>query len=156
MSLRRLAPPEIQPASFAFSAENTEWAAATIAKADQWKTGWSATRMSWCAYIIPFMFAYSPALIMNGDALSIVLALTDALLGIFLGTVAVVGYFQAPIPVAYRVAYGVIAVMVLIPANAFPGGTYVGIAGTVLALAAIAREVLRGRAEAPREPVPTS
>ena len=32
MSLRRLAPPEIQPASFAFSAENAEWALATIAK----------------------------------------------------------------------------------------------------------------------------
>jgi len=32
MSLRRLAPPEIQPASFAFSAENAQWAAATIAK----------------------------------------------------------------------------------------------------------------------------
>jgi NADH-quinone oxidoreductase subunit E len=32
MSLRRLAPPEIQPASFAFSAENAEWARATIAK----------------------------------------------------------------------------------------------------------------------------
>jgi NADH-quinone oxidoreductase subunit E len=32
MSLRRLAPPDIQPASFAFSAENTEWAKAVIAK----------------------------------------------------------------------------------------------------------------------------
>src|SRR3954468_10642345 len=32
MSLRRLAPPEIQPPSFAFNAENAEWAKATIAK----------------------------------------------------------------------------------------------------------------------------
>lgn len=32
MSLRRLAPPEIQPASFAFNAENAQWAEATIAK----------------------------------------------------------------------------------------------------------------------------
>ncbi len=32
MSLRRLAPPEVQPASFAFNAPNAEWAAATIAK----------------------------------------------------------------------------------------------------------------------------
>jgi NADH-quinone oxidoreductase subunit E len=32
MSLRRLAPPEIQPANFAFSAENAQWAQATIAK----------------------------------------------------------------------------------------------------------------------------
>jgi len=32
MSLRRLAPPEIQPASFAFNAANAEWAKMTIAK----------------------------------------------------------------------------------------------------------------------------
>jgi len=32
MSLRRLAPPEMQPANFAFTAENAEWALATIAK----------------------------------------------------------------------------------------------------------------------------
>jgi NADH-quinone oxidoreductase subunit E len=32
MSLRRLAPPEIQPPSFSFNAENAEWAKMTIAK----------------------------------------------------------------------------------------------------------------------------
>ena len=32
MSLRRLAPPFVQPAGFAFNAANTQWAAATIAK----------------------------------------------------------------------------------------------------------------------------
>lgn len=32
MSLRRLAPPEVQPASFAFNAANAQWAEATIAK----------------------------------------------------------------------------------------------------------------------------
>jgi NADH-quinone oxidoreductase subunit E len=32
MSLRRLAPPDVQPASFAFSADNARWAEATIAK----------------------------------------------------------------------------------------------------------------------------
>src|SRR6201996_8337367 len=32
MSLRRLAPPEIQPAGFAFNAANADWAKATIAK----------------------------------------------------------------------------------------------------------------------------
>jgi TRAP transporter 4TM/12TM fusion protein len=131
------------------------FAAATIAKADQWKSGWSATRMSWCAYLIPFMFAYSPALIMRGGIDSVALALGDALLGIFLGTMAVVGYFTAPIPAAYRLAYMIIAVMVLVPSNAFAGGSYVAIVGVVLAFAAIAREVTRGRAMKLRETVPT-
>ena len=131
------------------------FAAATIAKADQWKSGWSATRMSWCAYLIPFMFAYSPALIMRGGIDSVALALGDALLGIFLGTMAVVGYFTAPIPAPYRLGYMIIAVMVLVPSNAFAGGSYVAIVGVVLALAAIAREVMRGRAMKLRETVPT-
>ncbi len=131
------------------------FAAATIAKADQWKSGWSATRMSWCAYLIPFMFAYSPALIMRGGMDSVALALGDALLGIFLGTMAVVGYFTAPIPASYRLGYMTIAVMVLVPSNAFAGGSYVAIVGVVLAFAAIAREVMRGRAVKLRETVPT-
>jgi TRAP-type uncharacterized transport system fused permease subunit len=112
--------------------------------------------MSWCAYFIPFMFAYSPALIMRGSVDSVLLALGDALLGIFMGTMAVVGYFLAPIPVAYRVAYGVIAAMVLVPANAFAGGSYVAMAGVVLALAAILREIMRGREQKARAAVPSS
>ena len=43
------------------------FAAATIARSDQWRTGWTSTRLSWCAYFIPFMFAYSAPLLMQGD-----------------------------------------------------------------------------------------
>src|SRR5205085_10530574 len=78
------------------------FAAATIAESDQWKTGWAATRMSWCAYFTPFMFAYSPELIMQGDPFAIALRLAVCLTGILMGTIAVVGYLQARIPVAFR------------------------------------------------------
>ncbi len=76
------------------------FAAATIAQSDQWKTGWTATRMSWCAYFIPFLFAYSPALILRGEPLTIIAALALAMLGIFVGTMAVVGYYRRTIPLA--------------------------------------------------------
>src|SRR5262249_40140100 len=75
------------------------FAAATIARSDQWRTGWTATRMSWCAYFIPFMFAYSPLLIMNGAPLDVVVRLLVTLLGIFMGTLAVVGFFLARVPI---------------------------------------------------------
>src|SRR5258707_36517 len=87
------------------------FAAATIAEADQWKTGWVATRMSWCAYFIPFMFAYSPELIMQGSVFAIVARLALCILGIFMGTIAVVGYFQAKGPWGFRVAHAGIALM---------------------------------------------
>jgi TRAP transporter 4TM/12TM fusion protein len=124
------------------------FAAATIAQSDQWKTGWTATRMSWCAYFIPFMFAYSPLLIMQGDVLSILLALALVLLGIFMGTVAVVGYFQVRVPVIYRIAYGVIALMLLAQPNMFAAAIWVNGLGALAACAGIGREIMRGRAQA--------
>jgi NADH-quinone oxidoreductase subunit E len=47
MSLRRLAPPEIQPASFAFSAENAQWAQATIAKYPQGRQASAVISLLW-------------------------------------------------------------------------------------------------------------
>ena len=122
------------------------FAAATIARSDQWQTGWTAMRISWSAYFIPFLFAYSPFLIMRGDPLAIVLTLAVVLLGLFIGTIAVVGYFQARVPVAYRVAYGVIAVMLLVQPAMHPWAIWINAAGVIAACAGITREVMRGRA----------
>ena len=47
MSLRRLAPPEIQPASFAFSAQNADWAKATIAKYPQGRQASAVISLLW-------------------------------------------------------------------------------------------------------------
>jgi TRAP transporter 4TM/12TM fusion protein len=129
------------------------FAAATIAQSDQWRTGWAATRMSWCAYFIPFLFAYSPELILRGDPVSIFLRLALALLGIFMGTIGVVGHFQARIGWPMRLAYGVVALTLLVQPRMFDGAIWVNAAGAVLAVAAIAFEVARGRSQA--KPSPT-
>jgi TRAP transporter 4TM/12TM fusion protein len=121
------------------------FAAATIAESDQWKTGWAATRMSWCAYFTPFMFAYSPELIMQGDPFSIALRLAICLLGILMGTIAVVGYFVARVPWSFRIAYGVIALMLLAQPKMFAGAVWLNVAGFAAAVFAIAWEILRGR-----------
>jgi NADH-quinone oxidoreductase subunit E len=47
MSLRRLAPPEIQPASFAFSAQNADWAKAQIAKYPQGRQASAVISLLW-------------------------------------------------------------------------------------------------------------
>ena len=73
------------------------FAAANIAGADVDKTGWTATRIGWAAYLVPFMFVVSPALLMQGSAVSILGAIAAAALGIWLGTIGVVGYFNAPL-----------------------------------------------------------
>jgi NADH-quinone oxidoreductase subunit E len=47
MSLRRLAPPEVQPAIFAFNAENAAWANATIAKYPQGRQASAVISLLW-------------------------------------------------------------------------------------------------------------
>jgi TRAP transporter 4TM/12TM fusion protein len=121
------------------------FAAATIARSDQWRTGWTAMRLSWCAYFIPFMFAYSAPLLMAGSWTAVLVAFANALLGIFLGTLAVVGYFMASISLVFRTIYAVLAALVLLPPAAFGGSGTMRIAATIVALAAIAYEIMRGR-----------
>ena len=120
-------------------------AAATIAQADQWKSGWTAMRLSWCTYFIPFMFVYSPLLIMRGPWLEILLAVALCFLGILMGTMAVVGFFRTRIPAPFRVAYAGIALMLLAQPAMFPGARWINLAGVLLAAAGIACEVMRGR-----------
>ena len=47
MSVRRLAPPDIQPASFAFSADNAEWANKEIAKYPQGRQASAVISLLW-------------------------------------------------------------------------------------------------------------
>ena len=47
MSLRRLAPPDVQPASVAFNAENAEWAKMTIAKYPQGRQASAVISLLW-------------------------------------------------------------------------------------------------------------
>jgi NADH-quinone oxidoreductase subunit E len=47
VSLRRLAPPEMQPASFAFNAENAEWAKKEIAKYPQGRQASAVISLLW-------------------------------------------------------------------------------------------------------------
>ena len=132
------------------------FAAATIAHADQWKTGWTATRMSWCAYFIPFLFAYTPALVMRGDRArdpcrrwpSSCSASSWARSGWSASS-------PGTVPVAYRIAYGVIAVMLLAQPAMFDGRHVAQRDRRHAAAAAIAREVVRGRAAAKLAPPQT-
>ncbi len=120
------------------------FAAATIARSDQWQTGWTAMRIGWCAYFLPFMFVYTPALVMNDAPLTIVLHLALSLLGIFVATIAVVGHCFAPVSWGFRGAYAVIGLSLLVQPRMFDGAWWVIGIGAVLAVVAVGREWTRG------------
>jgi TRAP-type uncharacterized transport system fused permease subunit len=126
------------------------FAAATIARSDQWQTGWTAMRIGWCAYFLPFMFVYTPALIMNDSLPMILLHLGLALLGIFMATVAVVGQCYARVPWPLRIVYAVIAATLLVQPTMFDGAPWVIGAGVVLTIPALVREIWYVRRSEPK------
>jgi len=124
------------------------FAAATLAGAPMMKTGWQAVKYGWSAYLIPFVFIMSPALIMQGSALDVGLSVTTALFGVFLVSVAVIGFLLTPIVGPLRLAYAVAGLALIIPVNAFAAAPWVNLVGGAVGAALIAAEVMKRRAQA--------
>src|SRR5215467_4703717 len=122
------------------------FAAANIAGADVDKTGWTATRIGWAAYIVPFLFAVSPSLLMEGNPLVIVWSVVTAGLGIWMGTIGVVGYYSHALSIASRLLFVVAGLLLLLPSDAFRGAIYADVAGLVLAAALFGRQMAVKRA----------
>ncbi len=122
------------------------FAGATIAQSDQWKTGWVATRLSWCAYLIPFMFAYSPELVMNGAPWDVLLRLAITLAGIFAGTVAVVGFLKTRVAPAGRFLFAAIALLLRAQPTMCDGAGWLNLVGALAGAAAVGWEATRARA----------
>ena len=124
------------------------FAAASIAGSDVDKTGWTATRIGWAAYIVPFLFALSPSLLMQGAALGIVWSVACAAFGIWLGTVGIVGFFYRAIPTLERALFVVAGVLTLIPHDMFAGAWITDAVGLALGGALLFRELMgRKRAQ---------
>lgn len=69
------------------------YAAAGVAGTDPFKTGLTAFKLGIAAFIVPFMFYFSPQIMMEGTAISIIISLITASIGIFLLSSAVQGWF---------------------------------------------------------------
>lgn len=67
-------------------------AAAGVARAPVMKTAWHATRTAFVAFIIPFMFVYRPALLMQGPWQEVIYAVCIATVGVVVLSVALEGY----------------------------------------------------------------
>ncbi len=70
------------------------FAAAGLAKASMWEAGWAAVRVAAPAYIVPFMFVYQPALLMIGDPLIILGAVSTASIGTILLSASLFGFLR--------------------------------------------------------------
>ncbi|MEX0871602.1 MAG: TRAP transporter fused permease subunit [Aquisalimonadaceae bacterium] len=122
------------------------FAAANLAGADPWRTAMTAIRLGWTAYLVPFLFVMSPALLLIGDSTRIVLAVVTALAGVWMVSVAITGYLTGAVPWLLRLVLAMSGVMALIPADAFDQALALEIVGLVLGVLAASYAVHRGRA----------
>ena len=117
------------------------YAAAGIAGADPMRTGLEACRFGWSAYVVPFLFVFSPTLLLIGPADAVALAIVTASLGIWLVSIAVIGFFMRPVSGGLRLLFAASGLLALIPAGAFPGAAVTDAVGAAIGAALIAREV---------------
>ena len=113
------------------------YVAAAIAGAPSMATGWTAMRFGWSSYIVPFLFVYSPAILMKGSITAILIVTVSSLAGIWLICAAMTGYFTRILPLALRFAFAVAGIMLLLPHQVSSAMLYVNIAGALLGAALI-------------------
>jgi TRAP transporter 4TM/12TM fusion protein len=121
------------------------YAAANIARVSGWTTGWVAVMVGWSTFIIPFLFVLEPALLMNAPWHLVIWHLARNLLGIFMGTAAIVGYGFIPLSVPMRIGFGVAALAILMPPDAFPGAAMLDWIGLAASVAVLGFNYLRSR-----------
>lgn len=70
------------------------YAGAAIAGSDPWKTGWTAMRFSKMLFVTPLLFAYIPAILLDGSAFDIGMAFLSAILGTIAFGALAMGYLR--------------------------------------------------------------
>lgn len=91
------------------------FAAASLAGAGQMRTGFEAMRFGWCAYLVPFLFVYHPALLMQGSVTEILLATFQVLLVLLLVSAALAGHGLKSVNLAKRILVTGLALGLLAP-----------------------------------------
>jgi len=121
------------------------YAASTIAEADPMKVGWIAVRLGIAAFIVPFMFAYDNALLLQGSAVWILWSTFMAVIGIVGLSAGIEGYGRWPLTWPERLLSGAGGLAMIVP------GLYTDAFG-ILAIGVVLlrrlRVAARGAAEA--------
>ena len=90
------------------------YVAAGIAKANINKVGWTAFSYGITCYILPFIFFYSPALLLNDSYFMIFTSLVSSLCGVFCISLFVIGFFKTKLDIYFRIFLGVAGIFLLL------------------------------------------
>jgi TRAP transporter 4TM/12TM fusion protein len=107
------------------------FAAANIAGASSWATSIESMKLAWPAYIVPFLFIFTPALIFDGTWREIGWTLATAILGIYMVTAGIVGFFKRSVTSVERVMLVAAGMLALLPASILPGFFWTDVLGVI-------------------------
>ena len=103
--------------------------AASIAKAPPMATGWTCMRFGWTAYVVPFLFVFSPSLLLQGDAIDLIVDVGSATAGVWLLSASLIGYFARPMEWWGRLLFFLAGGLLFIPANLAPWAAWTDLIG---------------------------
>ncbi len=94
--------------------------AANMAGAEPIRTAIEAVRVGWPAFVVPFLFAASPSLLMMGTPVGNAMAAVSACVGVALLTASIAGFAAGPLALPLRLAMVVPGVLLLLPPELLP------------------------------------
>lgn len=106
--------------------------AANLAGADQWRTSWRALGLAWVAYVVPFLFMYSPSLTLEGPWPLVTATFASALAGIYAVSAALLGYRGERLSPGLRLAWLAAGVALFLPPGFGDWAVAANLAGAVL------------------------
>lgn len=115
------------------------YAAAGLAKADLWRSGWEAVRVGAAGFIVPFMFVFEPSLLMIGDWQDIVSSCITATLGTICLAAGLFGYLFREARMWERVLLVAAAILLIKP------GLITDLIGLVLLAIVVVNQVALAR-----------
>jgi len=130
------------------------FAASTLTKADPMATGFAAMKFGWTAYFVPFLFVYSPTLILLGDPADIVINVVTAIVGTYLASLGVVGYFSRLLNPVFRIFLVASGLAAMLPYEIFAEAGLVNGIGVVVGLLIVIYEFTNGRRAAASSETP--
>jgi TRAP transporter 4TM/12TM fusion protein len=120
--------------------------AASLAGAEPMRTGFTAMRFGWTAYIVPFLFMFSPSLLLQGVALTTtMIAVASAIAGVWIVSAGMIGYFMRPLTPTARIGLVAGGTGLLIPDEIGVWAAWTDLAGLALACVILGYEYLSSR-----------
>ncbi|NVK40151.1 MAG: TRAP transporter fused permease subunit [Oceanospirillaceae bacterium] len=108
------------------------FAAASLAGAAPVRTSVTAVTLGWTAYLVPFLFIYSPEVLMIGSWPSILTTMARLSLGTLAVTFALAGYWRSPLTRPVRLLLALAGLLLFVPPQLWPQAITLNIAGAVL------------------------